>query len=142
METSKYFKKAIYLDQSPAAADYFEECTASLFVVDSSHSWVDVFADHMSSRKENEVRTNSDNLVSPDIMHNNLEMDSERLQMAANDGKHNDHNNCAIEPGLDLHRVSHKEDLQRFVKARLRAVHFKCTGADFSKATERQSRIL
>ena len=46
METSSYFLKATYLDQSPSSADYFEDRSPLLFVTESSKSWVECRSFH------------------------------------------------------------------------------------------------
>jgi hypothetical protein len=127
METSQYFQKAIYLEQSPAAADYFEERTASLFVTDSLQSWLEVFTKNVSSREDDEILKSAGNLVTLDVIDDRLAPQSNQSQTAANGEQHDKHNGFAIEPGLDLHRISLKEDLQRFVKARSNAAHSRST---------------
>jgi hypothetical protein len=42
MKTSRHFKRALYHDQSPSIADYFEIRHSSLFVTDSLQSWLEV----------------------------------------------------------------------------------------------------
>jgi hypothetical protein len=142
METSQYFQKAMYLEQSPAAADYFEERTASLFVTDSLQSWIEVFADKVPPGNENEMLKSVQSLTPSDAMHDGLVKDLDQSQTAANENQRNKHDVFAIGPGLDLQKVSHKEDLRRFIKARLRAIRLKSTRADFPKATEYQTRVL
>ena len=127
METSEYFKRAMYQEQSPAAADYFEERTASLFVNDSLQSWVEVFANNLPNQKEDEMRKSLENRLSLDVKYDSVVTDSDRSQTAAHDGQQNNHNGFAIEPGLNLRKLSHKEDLRRFIKARPIAVHFRST---------------
>ena len=41
METSSYFLRATYSDQSPSSADYFEDRSPSLFVTESLKSWIE-----------------------------------------------------------------------------------------------------
>jgi hypothetical protein len=49
MKTSKNFQKVLFLDQSPAAADDFEQRTPFLFVQESLKSWIDVHAEAAAS---------------------------------------------------------------------------------------------
>jgi hypothetical protein len=42
MRTSREFRKAMFFDQSPSAADNFEQRVTSLFISDSLKSWIDV----------------------------------------------------------------------------------------------------
>ena len=51
MLVSSHFRRALYNDQSPAAADYFEERHSSLFVSDSLQSWVEACAVESLTRK-------------------------------------------------------------------------------------------
>jgi hypothetical protein len=44
MQSSAYFSKTIYYEQSPAALDYWQARVHSLFVADESQSWVDAYS--------------------------------------------------------------------------------------------------
>jgi hypothetical protein len=46
MGTSAYFEKAIYQDQSPAAAEYFDARIASIFVPEVSQSLLEGYSSH------------------------------------------------------------------------------------------------
>ena len=51
MKTSRHFKRALYHDQSPSIADYFEIRHPSLFVTDLLQSWLDIcVADSLARR--------------------------------------------------------------------------------------------
>lgn len=43
MQSSGYFRKSIYYEQSPAALDYWEARIHSIFVTDDSQSWLDAY---------------------------------------------------------------------------------------------------
>jgi hypothetical protein len=49
MKPSKNFQKVLFLDQSPAAADDFEQRTPFLFVQESLKSWIEVHAEAAAS---------------------------------------------------------------------------------------------
>lgn len=51
MKISPHFARALYHDQSPASADYFELKHSSLFVADSFQSWIDACAVESLSRQ-------------------------------------------------------------------------------------------
>lgn len=44
MQSSGYFRKTIYYEQSPTALDYWQARVHSLFVTEESQSWVDAYS--------------------------------------------------------------------------------------------------
>jgi hypothetical protein len=53
MRTSREFRKAMLFDQSPSAADNFEQRVTSLFISDSLKSWIDVHAEDATHGRSN-----------------------------------------------------------------------------------------
>jgi hypothetical protein len=52
MRTSREFRKAMLFDQSPTAADNFEQRVTSLFISDSLKSWIDVHTEDATRNAE------------------------------------------------------------------------------------------
>jgi hypothetical protein len=52
MRTSREFRKAMLFDQSPTAADNFEQRVTSLFISDSLKSWIDVHTEDATRNDE------------------------------------------------------------------------------------------
>ncbi|OLE52322.1 MAG: hypothetical protein AUG51_18610 [Acidobacteria bacterium 13_1_20CM_3_53_8] len=52
MKTSSHFQKAIFFEQSPGAADYFDGRVSLLFSRDSTRSSVEAYADILTDPKQ------------------------------------------------------------------------------------------
>jgi hypothetical protein len=115
MEISTYFQKAMYLDQSPAAADYFEECTTSLFVSDSLQSWIEVYSTPTQAGAENVAPGTTDKAQSLDPTHKNLVTNGDVLRQIGYGEAKSEQLGIIIESGLNLQKATLPEDLRRFV---------------------------
>jgi hypothetical protein len=115
MEISTYFQKAMYLDQSPAAADYFEECTTSLFVSDSLQSWIEVYSTPGQAGAENVAPGITDKAQSPDPTHKNLITNGDVSRQIRYGEAKSEQLGIIIESGLNLQKATLPEDLRRFV---------------------------
>ena len=116
MKTSIFFRNAMYLEQSPAAVDYFEERDSSLFLSDSLQSWVEVFA--TASQEDTESRT----LKTMDEVHSqtskSLTTNIEPTENSTNDQAQSQQTSFT-DSGLTLHKASRLEDLRRFISVSL-----------------------
>jgi hypothetical protein len=115
MEISTYFQKAMYLDQSPAAADYFEECTTSLFVSDSLQSWIEIYSTPAQTRAEDVAPGTTDKAQSLDPTHKNLVANGDVLRQIRYGEAKSEQLGIIIESGLNLQKATLPEDLRRFV---------------------------
>ena len=108
MEISTYFQKAMYLDQSPAAADYFEERTTSLFVSDSLQSWIEVYSTPVQAGVEDVAPGTTDKSQSldptGDVSRQIIDGEAKSKQLGS-----------IIESGLNLQKATLPEDLRRFI---------------------------
>jgi len=108
MEISTYFQKAMYLDQSPAAADYFEERTTSLFVSDSLQSWIEVYSTPVQAGVEDVAPGTTDKSQSQDptgdVSRQIVDGEAKSKQLGS-----------IIESGLNLQKATLPEDLRRFI---------------------------
>lgn len=105
----------MYLDQSPATADYFEERASSIFVLDPLQSWIEVFAESGTGTSDNEdlAKCNSQVLLRTHVQ--NVEKDaysatSEMEELTT--GRQPDY---IIEHGLRLQKTIHEADLRAFI---------------------------
>jgi hypothetical protein len=108
MEISTYFQKAMYLDQSPAAADYFEECTTSLFVSDSLQSWIEVYSTPQVGAEDVAPGTT-------DPTHKNLVTNGDVSRQIRYGEAKSEQLGIIIESDLNLQKATLPEDLRRFV---------------------------
>ena len=51
MKTSSFFRQSVFLDQSPAAAEYFEDRSSSLFCAERSQSRIEVYCSLSKTRQ-------------------------------------------------------------------------------------------
>lgn len=108
----------MYLDQSPAAADYFEECTTSLFVSDSLQSWIEVYSTPAQAGAEDVAPGTTDKAQSLDPTHKNLATNGDvSRQIRCGEAK-SEQLGIIIESGLNLQKATLPEDLRRFVVVR------------------------
>jgi hypothetical protein len=112
MEISTYFQKAMYLDQSPAAADYFEECTTSLFVSDSLQSWIEVYS---TPPQADVAPGTTDKAQSLDPTHKNLVTNGDVSRQIRYGEAKSEQLGIIIESDLNLQKATLPEDLRRFV---------------------------
>jgi hypothetical protein len=115
MEISTYFQKAMYLDQSPAAADYFEERATSLFVSDSLQSWIDVYSSPAQAGAEDVTPGTTDKAQSLEPTYNNLATNSGVSRQVRNGEVKSEQLSFVIESGLNLQKAALPEDLGRFI---------------------------
>jgi hypothetical protein len=115
MEISTYFQKAMYLDQSPAAADYFEECTTSLFVSDSLQSWIEVYSTPPQAGAEDVAPGTTDKAQSLDPTHKNLVTNGDVSRQIRYGEAKSEQLGIIIESDLNLQKATLPEDLRRFV---------------------------
>lgn len=115
MEISTYFQKAMYLDQSPAAADSFEERTTSLFVSDSVQSWVEVYSTPAQAGAEDVTPGTTDKAQSLDPTYKTLDTNGDVSQQIRDGEAKSKQLGFIIESGLSLQKATLPEDLRRFI---------------------------
>lgn len=122
MQSSEYFRKSIYYEQSPAALNYWEARVQSIFVTDDSQSWLDAYlntafrlalpADDLDSQPLAGISLSHDHLDSHHGSLNHKDVAQEIPQstvLLSGDGKRGQKNEG--HDGLHLQKVRHKSEL-------------------------------
>ena len=124
MRTSREFRKAMLFDQSPSAADNFEQRVTSLFISDSLKSWVDVHtedATHGYSNGRN-AETSGRSGASVALAMTLERDDPDRLSGSVSGlktGPESEGDDISprrfVEPGLALQKVSDETQLRQLI---------------------------
>jgi hypothetical protein len=103
MRTSREFRKAMLFDQSPTAADNFEQRVTSLFISDSLKSWIDVHTEDATRNAETSGHPRASVALAV-----TLETDDPNRLSVSVSGR-------IVGPGLALQKVSDESQLRQLI---------------------------
>jgi hypothetical protein len=142
MGTSAYFKKAIYQDQSPAAAEYFDARIASIFVPEASQSLLEGYSSHsrQSVQPPSPIRRHEQKDRSSSVVSNRgggLSPDQSGVDVQSPDGSAINSPEWDVGKsyaGLHLQQLRHEAHVQEFLRSQRDSVKASfcllCVGID------------